>query len=115
MISYSLVERRPMSRIKQYVSLKRIISPVLNPWSNNNKIPEKKLLRVSWAASAKTSPTTPTPAISTPNSTLKVDRKFVSPSTIIIIEPIISSNGPYWVSDLPTDKRADIIGTKKVE
>ena len=56
-------------------------------------MPEKKLLRVSCAARAITRPTTPTPATKTPNSTLKVDKKFVRPNTIIRIDYIISREG----------------------
>ena len=67
-------------------------------------MPEKKLLSVSCAARAITRPTTPTPATKTPNSTLKVDKKFVRPNTIIRMDPIISRRGPvsYTHLTLPT-------------
>ena len=74
-------------------------------------MPEKKLLSVSCAARAITRPTTPTPATKTPNSTLKVDKKFVRPNTIIRMDPIISRRGPYCVSDLPIFIQSDIKGT----
>ena len=46
------------------------------------------------------------------NSTLNVDMKFVMPKTIIKIEPRISNNGPYCVSDLPTFIQSEIKGTR---